>query len=130
MEDVELGTVGAQHRGRTGSLDESRPAPPGAKPPIKVVVAVNASSGAQTAFVRAVELLERNQNPNSFLYVLATRALPSRKGPLLLQEDAAFSESERREEERIRQLLAVYEDQLKGFKVSYLPSKPRPTKGC
>lgn len=112
--DVELGSMG--RRPRTGSLDQSRPAPAGANAPIKIVVAVDASSGAQTAFVRAVELLEKNRNPNSMLYVLATRALPARWGTVLLQEDSTQSEQERREEDKIRQLLAVYEDQLKSFK--------------
>jgi hypothetical protein len=117
--DVELGSMG--RRPRTGSLDQSRPAPEGANAPIKIVVAVDASSGAQTAFVRAVELLEKNRNPNSMLYVLATRALPARWGTVLLQEDSTQSEQERREEDKIRQLLAVYEDQLKSFKVVAAP---------
>jgi hypothetical protein len=113
--DVELGNMG--RRARSGSLDQSRPAPAGANAPIKIVVAVDASSGAQTAFVRAVELLQKNRNPNSMLYILATRALPARWGTVLLQEDSAQSEQERREEDKIRQLLAVYEAQLKDFKV-------------
>jgi hypothetical protein len=106
-------------------LDQSRPAPEGANAPIKVVVAVDASSGAQTAFVRAVELLDKNRNPNSMLYVLATRALSSKWGPMLLQEDSAQYEQERREEDKIRQLLAVYEDQLKNFKVLLPPHTNR-----
>ena len=120
--DVELGSMG--RRPRTGSLDQTRPAPEGANAPIKIVVAVDASSGAQTAFVRAVELLEKNRNPNSMLYVLATRALPARWGTVLLQEDSTQSEQERREEDKIRQLLAVYEDQLKNFKVVAAPFNP------
>jgi len=112
--DIELGQIGG--RGRSGSLEQSKPSPEGANNPIKVVVAVDASSGAQSAFVRAVELMQKNLNPNSLLYVLATRALPTRWGTVL--EQAQQSE-DRREEDKLRQLLGVYEQQLQPFEFRY-----------
>jgi len=116
--DIELGQIGG--RGRSGSLEQSKPSPEGANNPIKVVVAVDASSGAQSAFVRAVELMQKNLNPNSLLYVLATRALPTRWGTVL--EQAQQSE-DRREEDKLRQLLGVYEQQLQPFEVPSTPQK-------
>jgi len=116
--DIELGQIGG--RGRSGSLEQSKPSPEGANNPIKVVVAVDASSGAQSAFVRAVELMQKNLNPNSLLYVLATRALPTRWGTVLEQTQQS---EDRREEDKLRQLLGVYEQQLQPFEVPSTPPK-------
>ncbi len=116
--DIEMQPVGdTPKRQRSTSTSSSKPVPPGAKDAIKVMVAVDASSGAQAAFVRAVELCEKNKNPNTMLYILAARALRPQLAPVAFNYDAASIAQEQKEEERLRQLVSLYEEQLKGFNV-------------
>jgi nucleotide-binding universal stress UspA family protein len=97
-------------RSRTGSTDSGKY--------FRMMVAVDDSPGAQSAFARAVQLAT-NRPKDTFLYIVTVNLLRPEYTTTVFERDERAEAAAKADEQRARALLAVYEEQVKDLGFRY-----------